>query len=89
MDAKVIQKLDSRAILLLCNLYLNIDYPHCYTTQKEAAKVMKCSPATSVKILKDLCRKGLVTEVKSYSNFYFPVKNREVRNEVLMRVGLK
>lgn len=89
MDTKVIQTLDSRALLLLCNLYLNIDYPHCYTTQKEAAKLMKCSPATSAKILKDLVKKGLVSEVKSYVNFYFPVKNKEARNEVLMEMGLK
>lgn len=82
-----IKKLDSKAILLLGNLFLHEDYPHSFLTQKESAKILNCSNATAVKILKSLCRAGLIVEVKSYINFYFPVKDNEIRRLVLKRIG--
>lgn len=81
--------LNAQQLILLSNLYLHKDYPHCFLTLKQASIILERSRTVVKELLNDMFRKGYVTRVRAYVTFYYPVKNDEVRNQLLQKFGIR
>lgn len=80
--------LNAQQLILLSNLYLNKDYPHCFITLKQASLILERSRTVAQKLLNDMFRKGYVTRVRAYVTFYYPVKNELIRKQLLQKFGV-
>lgn len=91
METKKELKIDlsPKELLILSNLFFNLDFPHCHLTLEQVSNILDCSKATSITILKNLEKKGLITKVKGFVNFYYPVKDGNVRQLILCKLGIK
>lgn len=89
MDTKIKQdlKINSKQIILLSNLFLNKDYPYCFITIKQAKRILDRSRATVKNLLDDLVSKGYVTKQRAYITFYYPIEDKDIRKQILKRLG--
>lgn len=80
--------MSSKELLILSNLVFNVDYPHCSLTLDDVCRILDCSKATSINLVESLVAKGLLSKVKGFINFYYPVADPELRQLILSRLGI-
>lgn len=81
-------EITSKDLVLMSNLYLNKDWPHNFMTLEEVSKLLKISKATAITMTKELARRGLITKVRGYITFYYPINDLQIRQSVLEKLGL-
>ena len=80
-------ELNPKELVLMSNLYLSKDFPHNFLTLEEVSKLLQISKATAISVTKELQKKGLLTKVRGYITFYYPIKDLEIRRSILAKLG--
>ena len=89
---KEIAELSTNEFIALSKLYTNKEFPHCSITIQEVTKALQSSRPTSLRTMRKLTEKQLITEVKDFITFYYPAKNKEeqliIRQGIFRRLGI-
>lgn len=86
-EARIEESYDTRQLVLLCRLFFHIDYPHVSLTLKEASLILKVSKPTATKVLDSLVSRGVVSKVRGYLTFYYPIRDDEFRKSLFTIIG--
>jgi DNA-binding MarR family transcriptional regulator len=87
MNKTEVLELTPKELVIMSNLYLNINYPHNFITLSDAANLLNMSKATTITVMKELDRKGFILKERGYVTFYYPIKNGQIRKGVLAKLG--
>jgi len=80
-------ELTPEGLVIMSNLYLNVNYPHNFITLTDVAKLLNVSKATAISVMKELGRKGFILKERGYITFYYPVKDLQIKKGVLTKLG--
>lgn len=89
MESKTRLVFEAKELLILSNLFFSKNYPYGYVSLEDVGKIIGCSKASAIGILKGLENKGVVVKVKGFVNFYYPVRDREIKQILLEKLGIK
>jgi DNA-binding MarR family transcriptional regulator len=81
-------EINSKDLVLMSNLYLNKEFPHNFLTLGEVSKLLNISKATAISLTRGLEKKGLITKVRGYITFYYPINDLDIRRSVIEKLGL-
>ena len=82
-------EINNKELIILNIMFLDINYPYNFLILKEIAAILKCSKRTAIRVMESLIRKKCIEKCSDFINFYYPIKDVELRNTVLERLGFK